>query len=62
MAVQTVTTGLGCSRPPRDVQVALGQRRFEGFTVNTALYGTGWEGTVVLEESAHGTWKAFTER
>lgn len=61
-AVQTVTAGLGCSRPARDVQVALGQRRFEGYTVSTALYGTGWEGTIVLEESAHGTWKAFTER
>ena len=62
VAVQTVTAGLGCSRPPRDVQVALGQRRFEGYTVNTALYGTGWEGTVVLEESDQGGWKAFTER
>lgn len=62
VAVQTVTAGLGCSRPPRDVQVALGQRRFEGFTLTTALYGTGWEGTVVLEENEHGGWKAFTER
>lgn len=62
MAVQTVASSLGCSRPARDVQVGLGQRRFEGFTVNTALYGTGWEGTVVLEQSARGTWKALTER
>ncbi len=62
MAVQTVAAGLGCSRPPRDVQVGLGMRRFEGFTVNTALYGTGWDGTVVLEQSERGTWKAVTER
>jgi len=61
-AVQTVASSLGCSRPPRDVEVGLGQRRFEGFTVNTALYGTGWEGTVVLEQSERGTWKASTER
>jgi competence protein ComEC len=61
-AVQTIASSLGCSRPPRDVQVGLGQRRFEGFTVNTALYGTGWEGTVVLEQSERGTWKAATER
>lgn len=61
-AVQTVTSDLGCSRPPRDVQVGLGQRRFEGFTLKTALYGTGWEGTVVLEQSDRGTWKAVTER
>ena len=61
-AVQTVHAGLGCSRPPRDVQVGVGQRRFEGFTVNTALYGTGWEGSVVLEQSGRGTWKAVTER
>jgi len=62
VAVQTVTAGLGCSRPPRDVKVGLGQRRFEGYTVNSALYGTGWEGTVVLEEGENGAWKAFTER
>lgn len=62
VAVQTVVAGLGCSRPARDVQVALGQRRFEGFTLNSALYGTGWEGTVVVEENEHGGWKAFTER
>lgn len=61
-AVQTVSSSLGCSRPPRDVQVATGQRRFEGFTLTTALYGTGWEGSVVLEESERGTWKAATER
>lgn len=62
VAVQTVTSDLGCSRPPRDVQVGVGQRRFEGFTVKTALYGTGWEGTVVLEQSERGTWRAVTER
>jgi competence protein ComEC len=62
VSVQTVHAGLGCSRPPRDVQVALGQRRFEGFTVQHALYGTGWEGTVVFEQTERGTWKAVTER
>lgn len=62
MAVQTVASSLRCSRPPRDVQVATGQRRFEGFTLNTALYGTGWEGSVVMEQSARGTWKTWTER
>lgn len=61
VAVQLVTAGLGCSRPPRDVQVALGMRRFEGYTVTTALYGTGWEGSVVIEEGNGGGWKAFTE-
>ncbi|MDP1828869.1 MAG: MBL fold metallo-hydrolase [Archangium sp.] len=61
-AVQTVAAGLGCSRPRRDVQVATGQRRFEGFSLTTALYGTGWEGTVVLEENEFGSWRAFTER
>jgi hypothetical protein len=62
MAVQTVATSLGCSRPARDVQVGVGVKRFEGFTVNTALFGTGWEGSVVLEQGERGTWKAVTER
>lgn len=62
VAVQTVHQGLGCSRPRRDVQVALGMRRFEGFTVTHALYGTGWEGTVVLEVNEGGGWRTVTER
>ncbi|MFO0595490.1 MAG: MBL fold metallo-hydrolase [Myxococcaceae bacterium] len=62
VAVQLLTQGLGCSRTPKEVPVALGQRRFEPFMLSTALYGTGWEGSVVLEQSARGTWKAVTER
>lgn len=62
VAVQTIHSGLGCSRPPRDVQVGLGMRRFEGFTVKNALYGTGWEGTVVVELNGGGAWRTVTER
>ncbi len=62
VAVQTVHSGLGCSRPARDVQVGVGMRRFEGFTVKHALYGTGWEGTVVVELNGGGAWRTVTER
>lgn len=61
-AVDLVAHGLGCSRVEKTVPVGLGMRRFEDYTLHTALYGTGWEGTVVLEQSERGTWKASTER
>ena len=61
-AVELVSRGLQCARAEKTVLVGTGVRRFEGFTVKTALYGTGWEGSVVFEQSERGTWKAFTER
>ena len=61
-AVATVVDGLQCSRAPKTVLVAIKPRRFEEMTLDAALYGTGWEGTVIVELSQHGTWKTTTER
>ncbi len=61
-AVEMVTRALGCGRAPKEVQVGVGQRRFEPFLEERALYGTGWEGTVVVDLSERGTWRATTER
>jgi len=62
LAVRTIVGGLTCNRPPRDVQVATRMKTFEGFTVTKALYGTGWEGTLMAELQDDGTWKVRTEK
>ncbi len=61
-AIDMVHDALGCGRAPKEVLVGLGQRRFEPFLVKRALYGTGWEGTVIVEQTARGTWRTLTER
>lgn len=41
-------------RPAVDVQVGTGQRRFEKVRVERAVYGTGWEGPIVVDMTADG--------
>lgn len=39
---------------PRSVHVATGQGAFESVTVDAAIYGTGWDGDVVIRADATG--------
>lgn len=41
----------------RRLDVASATRTFEKMTITKAVYGTGWEGTVVLEADLGGTWR-----
>jgi len=47
------------TRPKKTVQVATGVRTFKPVTIEKAIYGTGWDGAVVLEADTNGTWKAL---
>jgi competence protein ComEC len=40
------------------VQAATGVKAFTSVSLTRAIYGTGWDGTVVLEADVNGTWKA----
>jgi hypothetical protein len=42
------------SRPPRQVAVATGQRSFESLEMEKAVYGTGWDGDIVLTAAPDG--------
>ncbi|GMV41444.1 MAG: hypothetical protein AMXMBFR64_31600 [Myxococcales bacterium] len=53
-AVELLLAGLGCPRPATEGAVASRPRAFQPATVERALYGTGWDGTVILEASAAG--------
>ncbi len=45
------------SRPATNVDVATGERTFQTVTLTKAVYGTGWDGTIVLEADAQGNWR-----
>ena len=46
----------------RRVQVADGQHSFTATLLRDALYGTGWDGTIVVRATAEGTYRVTTER
>jgi competence protein ComEC len=47
------------SRNQVTADVATGQRQFQPQVINKAIYGTGWDGNVVLESDTAGTWRAL---
>jgi competence protein ComEC len=49
---------VSATRPTTAVQAATAVRTFTGVSLSRAIYGTGWDGTVVLEADVNGTWAA----
>lgn len=45
------------SRPATEVDIGTGVCAFQTVTLTKAVYGTGWDGTVVLEADAQGNWR-----
>jgi len=45
------------TRPTTTVQTATAVKTFTSVSLTKAIYGTGWDGTVVLEADVNGTWK-----
>jgi competence protein ComEC len=45
------------SRNPITANVATAQHQFEPEQITKAVYGTGWDGTVVLEGDPNGSWR-----
>ena len=53
-AVDLLLGGLTCTRPAADHLVAARPRTFSPVEISRALYGTGWDGTVVVEATPDG--------
>lgn len=53
-AVKMLQEGVSQNREPRDVKVGTRMRTFETWSMRKALYGTGWEGTVVFKATSTG--------
>lgn len=49
------------SRAATEVMVASGTRKFAHYTIDKAIYGTGWDGTVVLQADMDGNWSVLDE-
>ena len=47
------------TRASADAWAATGVKRFVPANLTRAIYGTGWDGTVVLEADVEGVWKPF---
>lgn len=53
--------GVSGSREPVEVLVAVGQHRFEWWEIEDALYGTGWEGNILIYATPDGEFRVETE-
>jgi competence protein ComEC len=52
---------VSATRTPVDVMVAPAAKRFQSQRVTKAIYGTGWDGNIILEADADGTWRVNPE-
>jgi len=58
--VAMLEAGIARKRPPLDVQVGIASEKFETHHLEKALYGTGWDGSVVIEADAEGNMRVVT--
>ncbi len=58
--VAMLEAGIARKRPPLDVQVGIASEKFEPHRVEKALFGTGWDGSVVVEADAEGNMRVVT--
>lgn len=52
--VELLESGVGQPRPAVDVKVGMGMKKFAPHALDRAVYGTGWDGTVVVDLNASG--------
>ena len=62
MAVKRLLAGVTMTRLPKEVRVAVGKRKFTEIEMASAIYATGWDGTVRILARKDGTLSAQTER
>lgn len=57
VAIDLLNQYVSGSRPPVDVKVATAVKTFTTMSISKAIYGTGWDGALVLEADVNGNWK-----
>lgn len=55
--VEMLRNSVSMLREPKQVWVAGSSRNFFPMELDEAVYGTGWDGDIVLETSTSGDWK-----
>ena len=56
-AIDLLVSHVSGTRPKTTVHVATAVKKFQPMTIEKAIYGTGWDGNVVLEATTDGAWK-----
>jgi competence protein ComEC len=59
VAVDMLRRHVGKTRPATSVPVGTTVKTFIPMNLTRAIYGTGWDGVVILEADADGVWKSF---
>ena len=54
-AIELLEAGVSAPREPVEMRVGTAVKNFADVHIDKAIYGTGWDGTVVLEAKADGT-------
>lgn len=57
VAFNLLVANVSGARPSIGVPVATGQYKFQSVTLKKAVYGTGWDGTIVLAADTKGNWR-----
>lgn len=58
-AVDLLQKAVAQRRPATSVPVASAVKTFAPYALTRAIYGTGWDGTVILEADVDGVWKSY---
>lgn len=59
VAVDLLLQNVNNNRPDENVSVATGVKSFVPMVMTKAIYGTGWDGNIVLEANTNGIWRQF---
>ena len=60
IAIGRLESSVSGTRVPITVDVGKGSRRFRTATISRAIFGTGWDGDVVLETTLQGPWRVVS--
>jgi competence protein ComEC len=60
--VQLLEGGISKSRQPKTIKAALGQRNFTTYIVREAVYGTGFDGNIIMSGGLDGTLRTRTNQ
>jgi len=60
-SVRLLRDAVHLSRPAKHVRVANAMRSFETMRMDKAVFGTGWDGTVIVTADAQGRFAVKTE-
>lgn len=62
VVLELLRDSIARTRQPIEISAGVAARRFERFALTKAIYGTGWDGTVVVSATKDGRYRVQTQR